>query len=636
MIRTLLLAIFALVGAAGAAQGQATLIASGSSAIAETNTRSVSITVPSGCYNCVLIACGFQRGSNNSASRSATYGAAPMTKQVGANGTNRTNALFTLASPSAGTADVTCAWSGTGFSHCGAMLIKNADLADLIEATGSDSTAGSGTSVSAAVNAEVNGFVAACYGSSQTSAYTSSVTGGVSTSAWNVPGSSALQHARGTYQEVGSAGSKTASFSSSSGAVNSLSVLSINGVPEPTATPTPTLTNTPTVTPTPTLTNTPTATPGGAIQLLVHTSALKPQESTSTLSVTVPDPCSSCVLIVGTTGGAASATGVTFDSAAATSYGSALTTSGATSLWVLAAPSVGTHDVTVSWTGTAGRVVAAWVFAGVDQTTPVEDWDEIGGGSGTSFTVDLAAAGAGRWSVAAINGGPSTWTGIGNTRQFEHLSGIFYGAGGNGSNKGPGTVAVGYSSGGTNSFVGMVALLLQPPSAATATPTHTPTVTNTPTQTPTVTNTSTHTGTPTETPTVTHTPTGTPTHTHTHTPTSGATNTPTPTPTPMIFVPPHGGEAATPTPTETPTNTPTLTPTQTPTHTHTPTGVPTNTPTNTGTSTVTPTATNTPTVTSTPTVTNTAAPTETPTATPTPTAPPPGAGCCRSDVLMIP
>src|SRR5690606_6836967 len=123
-----------------------TLIASGSSSITEASSQSVSITVPTGCFNCVLIACGFSRSSNNSASRSAAYGATGMTEQVGANGTNRTNALFTLASPTAGTANVTCSWSSSGWSHCGAMLVKNADLTDLIEATGSDSTAGSGTS----------------------------------------------------------------------------------------------------------------------------------------------------------------------------------------------------------------------------------------------------------------------------------------------------------------------------------------------------------------------------------------------------------------------------------------------------------------------------------------------------------
>lgn len=510
---------------AGAAHGQATLIASGSSTIAEANSRSVSITVPSGCYNCVLIACGWQRGSNNAASRSATYGAAPMTEQVGANGTNRTNALFTLTNPTAGFANVTCSWSGTGWSHCGAMLVKNADLADLIEATGSDSTAGSGTAVSASVNAAVNGFVAACYGSSQTSAYTASSTGGVSTSAWSEPGSSALRHAIGRYHEVSSAGSKTASFSTSSGAVNSLSVLAINGVPEPTVTPTPTLTYTPTITNTPTITPTPTATPGGKIQLRAHASVLAPQEATSALSITVPDPCVDCVLVVGSTNSADVATAVTFDSAAATQVASATTASGGTRLHVLIDPSVGTHDVVVTRGGAIGEfAIAAWVFSGVDQATPVEDVGTVGSGTGTSFTVDLDAAGGGRWSVAMVygpgGGTPYSWTGVGVTKQFEFLGAVHNITGGNGSNKGPGTESVGFTSSSSTFFVGMAALLLQP--APDPTPTQTPT--NTPSSTPTAT--------PTETPTATDTPTVTQTPTRTSTPTITPTRTPTNTATP--------------------------------------------------------------------------------------------------------
>ncbi len=173
----------------------------------------------------------------------------------------------------------------------------------------------------------------------------------------------------------------------------------------------------------------------------------------------------------------------------------------------------------------------------------------------------------------------------------------------------------GFSSAGTEIFVGTPTITptATPSSTLTVTPSITPSSTITPTVTPTATLTAsgTHTPTYTITPsatqsaTLTTTPTQTPTFTPTPTLTHSATLTPSPTHTPTY--------TATPTLTHTPTLT--VTPTYTPTFTVTPTS--THTPTLTVTPTYTPTFTATPTSTHTPTLTVT--PTYTPTFTATPT-----------------
>lgn len=600
---------------------QAEVLTAVSSGVANAQSRSVALTVPADCYQCAIVACGQRVG--HATTRSATYGAAAMDEIAYYNAGNFTSSvtLWYLASPATGTADVTCnlTHGGNLNTNCGAWLVRNADLADLLEDF--DGGAGTATSRSVTVDVTAAGIALACLQVSQVP----TETGDVDAENWRETGTG-QQRAVGASQAIGSTGTITASYTFAS-ASNAMGMVSLNGVAAATPTPTPlessTPTSTPTITPTVTPTDTPTATP----------------TDTPTATGTPTEPPDLVCQVAQF--GAAQSLALAGSSRSWTSPGNALVsddayaTTGTLSegqwsdylLW-RDIDHFGLYDgievigitLRYEWWGSTyceDRHVLARLpdgeFAGENRAAPGaypadEEYLERGArwdtwGLGWCFAsssadcpdpndVNLADPQAG--FALAVQRRPT-------------------GTGGTGAGIDHGEVEICYLiDGGTPTPTETPTVTNTPTITPTATPTSTPTVTPTATDTPTVTPTATPTNTPLDTPT--STPTRTPTNTPTNTPTVTETATPTETPT----ITPTATDTPTETPTATPTGTPTATPTETPsstptvTATYTPTGTPTETPPATATSTATPTSTSTRTATPTVTPTQTLTPTMTP------------------------
>lgn len=295
-----------------------------------------------------------------------------------------------------------------------------------------------------------------------------------------------------------------------------------------------------------------------------------PESNTNTVSVsiTVPDPCTDCIIVgCATASGANSISSMTYNSVSLANAISSRLTAPAIFTRYLLSPSVGTHNLTCTFGSSAAVGCGGIVVSGVNTGAPIADSGAAGTNSGTSAstTIDVTAgdiafacSGAGllgafdyteTGDVDAVQSWLSLQPAFGFNRAFAHHE----------SATGTVTLTASYGISATGS-INVAAVAIEGPDP-TATPTPLPT--DTPTATPTSTPTDTPTNTPVDTATPTNTPTATPTDTPTDTPI--ATDTPTATPTDTPTATPADTATPTITPTPSPTNTPTSTTTATPT-----------------------------------------------------------------------
>lgn len=119
-----------------------------------------------------------------------------------------------------------------------------------------------------------------------------------------------------------------------------------------------------------------------------------------TVSVTTPDPCVNCILLVGTAERDTVHVGITATHAGnnmtSTTTGVVTNSPANAQLFYIVAPTAGTNDVSVGW-GAAGPLttaIVAWFCSGVDQASPVHDATEAAAdGTAVSVTVPNLVAG---------------------------------------------------------------------------------------------------------------------------------------------------------------------------------------------------------------------------------------------------